>query len=73
MKARGDGFHKFKKFKTRTQDKGHGVQFKTFVDHVTAGGDPLIRLDELVNVTLASFAAVTSASEGRMVHLDEYV
>jgi len=71
--TRGYGFHKFKKVKTRSQDKGHGVQFKTFVDHVTAGGEPLIRLDELVNVTLASFAAVTSANEGRMVNLaDEF-
>jgi hypothetical protein len=65
--TRGYGFGKFRKFKTRTQDKGHGVQFDAFVDRVIDGGEPLIGFDELVNVTLASFAAVTSAHEGRMV------
>jgi predicted dehydrogenase len=71
--TRGYGFGKFRKFKTRTQDKGHGVQFGAFVDRVVEGGEPLIGFDELVNVTLASFAAVTSAGEGRMVCLhDEY-
>jgi hypothetical protein len=49
------------------------VQFGAFVDRVVVGGEQLIGFDELVNVTLASFAAVTSAGEGRMVCLhDEY-
>jgi hypothetical protein len=68
-KTEGYGFGKFKSFKTRAQDKGHGVQFGAFVDKVTQGGEPLISMNELVNVTLASFAAVASAHEGRMVHL----
>jgi len=68
-KTEGYGFGKFKSFKTRTQDKGHGEQFGAFVDRVIHGGEPLIAMDELVNATLATFAAVTSANEGRMVHL----
>lgn len=28
-------------------------------------------MDEMVNVSLASFAAVTSANEGRTIHLDQ--
>jgi predicted dehydrogenase len=71
-KTEGYGFGKFKRFKTRAQDKGHEVQFGAFVDRVIEGGEPLISMNELVNVTLASFAAMTSASEGRMVHLGRF-
>jgi hypothetical protein len=37
----------------------------------TTGGEPLIPLDQLVNVTLASFAAMTAAAESRTVILDQ--
>ncbi len=70
-KLYGYGFKGFKKFKTRTMDKGHQTQFNSFVDKVCEGGDPLITMDEMVNVTLASFAAVTSANEGRMINLNQ--
>ncbi len=63
------GFKGFKKLKTMRQDKGHTAQFAAFVDRVRDGGAPLIPLDELVNVTLASFAAMTAAAEGRTVCL----
>ncbi len=65
------GFRNLKKFKTRSQDKGHGVQFDAFVNRVIEGGDPLIPFAQLLNVTLASFAAVTSAKEGRIVDVAE--
>jgi len=68
-KLEGFGFKGFRKFKTRKMDKGHQTQFNTFVERVEKGGEPLIGFDEIVNVTLASFAAVTSAVEGRMIHL----
>jgi hypothetical protein len=71
-KTEGYGFGKFKSFKTRAQDKGHGVQFGAFVDRIIEGGEPLISMNEVVNVTLASFAAVASANEGRMVHLRRF-
>jgi len=69
----GYGFSGFKKFKTSRQDKGHAAEFAAFVDRITSGGEPLISMAELVNSTLASFAAMTSAAEGRTVSLiDEY-
>ena len=70
-KLEGFGFKGFRKFKTRKMDKGHQVQFNAFVERVEKGGEALIAFDEIVNVTLASFAAVTSAVQGRMIHLEE--
>ena len=66
----GYGFAGFKKFKTTRQDKGHNAQFTAFADRVATGGEPLIAMDELVNSTLASFAAMTSAAENRTITLD---
>jgi predicted dehydrogenase len=68
-KTTGFGFRGFKSLKTWRQDKGHAGEFAAFVDRVKHGGPPLIALPELVNVTLASFAAMTAASEERTVHL----
>jgi predicted dehydrogenase len=69
----GYGFKGFTRLKTRRQDKGHAAELAAFVRTVAEGGSPLIPLDELVNVTLASFAAMTAAREGRTVKLaDEY-
>jgi predicted dehydrogenase/threonine dehydrogenase-like Zn-dependent dehydrogenase len=70
-KLSGFGFKEFRKFKTRTIDKGHKSQFKKFVTKVCHGGDSLMTLDEMVNVTLACFAAVTSANEGRVISLEK--
>lgn len=72
-KLEGFGFKGFRKFKTRTMDKGHQAEFQTFVNSVSEGGESLIPFSELVNTTLASFAVVTSARESRMINLsDEY-
>ena len=70
-KLEGFGFKGFKKFKTRKMDKGHQAQFNAFVARIEKGGEALIAFDEIVNVTLASFAAVTSAVEGRMIRLED--
>jgi predicted dehydrogenase/threonine dehydrogenase-like Zn-dependent dehydrogenase len=67
----GYGVSGFKKFKTSRQDKGHQAEFAAFVDRVATGGEPLIPLKQLVNITLASFAAMTSAAEARTVVLAE--
>ncbi|NLX94900.1 MAG: Gfo/Idh/MocA family oxidoreductase [Rhodopirellula sp.] len=66
----GWGFRGFRRMKTRL-DKGHQAQFAAFVERVAAGGPPLIPLEQLVGATLASFAAVASAAEGRTIRLDE--
>jgi len=69
----GYGFRGFRKLKTWRQDKGHAAEFAAFIDRLSQGGPPLIPVSELVNVTLASFAAMTAAREGRTVRLaDEY-
>ncbi len=65
----GYGFKGFRKFKTSRQDKGHLAEFAAFTDSVASGGDRLIPFDELVNVTLASFAAMTGARENRTIIL----
>jgi len=65
----GFGFRNFKTLRTWRQDKGHQAEFAAFVTRVAEGGAPLIPLSELVNVTLASFAAMTAAGEGRTVTL----
>lgn len=69
--TRGYGFSGKSKFRTSRQDKGHNAEFAQFVDRVSEGGGPLIPLDELVNATLASFAAMTCSDEGRTIMLDE--
>jgi len=70
-KTEGYGFRGFKRFTTWRQDKGHQAEFAAFVERVERGGEPLIPLRELVNVTLASFAAVISADQRRTVEMDQ--
>lgn len=55
----GFGTKNFSKLKTNL-DKGHAAQFKLLVDRVKTGGKSLIPVDELINTTLASFAAIES-------------
>ena len=68
--TRGYGFSGFRRFRTRRQDKGHAEEFATFVERLAVGGVSPISLDEQVNATLASFAAVTAAAENRTIVLD---
>lgn len=63
----GHGFRGFRKFSTWQMDKGHSAEVAAFVALVEKGGKPLISFPEIVNVTLASFAAVTSAREDRHI------
>ena len=68
--TRGYSFMGFKKFKTFRQDKGHSAEIGAFIERVINGGVPLIAFEELVNVTRATFAAVESAADGKVVSLD---
>jgi predicted dehydrogenase/threonine dehydrogenase-like Zn-dependent dehydrogenase len=70
--TRGWGFKGFKSFKTRKMDKGHAGEFQTWIEALKAGGPAPIPLNELINSTLASFAAVTAAAEKRCVDIEEY-
>jgi len=67
----GYGFKGFHKLKTWRQDKGHAAEFAAFIDCLAHGGPSLIPVSELVNVTLASFAAMTASREGRTIKLAE--
>ncbi|MBN1512510.1 MAG: bi-domain-containing oxidoreductase [Phycisphaerae bacterium] len=67
----GYGFKGFSRFKTARQDKGHEREFLLFAERIAEGGTPLIPLAEIVNVTLASFAAMTAAAESRTIVLSQ--
>ncbi len=68
LSTTGYGFKNFSKLKTKT-DKGHNEKFKLLVERLKNGGAPLIPIDELINTTLASFAAIESLLERRWVDL----
>jgi predicted dehydrogenase len=63
----GFGFKGFRSFRTWRQDKGHQAEIAAFVEHVSAGGAPLIPIEEIVNVTKASFAALESARTEKVI------
>lgn len=67
----GYGFKKgfgTKILKTK-QDKGHDKQFQLLTQRWKQGGEPLIPFDEIVNTTQATFAAIQSLKEGKMVKI----
>ncbi len=64
----GYGVKGFSKMKTNV-DKGHNAQFKLLTERVKNGGQPLIPMDELVNTTLASFAAIESLIKREWVNI----
>lgn len=63
----GFGVKGFSKMKTRL-DKGHKEQFSMFVESIKTG-KPIIPLDEIVNTTRASFAAIQSLKENRWIEI----
>jgi predicted dehydrogenase/threonine dehydrogenase-like Zn-dependent dehydrogenase len=65
----GHGFNGFRKLRTSRQDKGHQAEVQAFIDRVADGGSSPIPLDQLENVTRASFLAVRAAREGRTFDL----
>jgi len=66
-KLTGFGFKNFKKMTLVAQDKGHNYEMKSFVCSVEEGTPSPISFEELKNVTLASFAAVESAEQQKLV------
>ncbi len=65
----GYGFKGFTN-SSSSQDKGHHQQFQLLVDAVRSGGDPIIPVEELVNTTLASFAAIESFKSRKWVRVE---
>jgi predicted dehydrogenase/threonine dehydrogenase-like Zn-dependent dehydrogenase len=66
-KAFGDKH--FKNIKTKI-DKGHKTQFAKLVKRITTGGSAIIPIDEIINSTLASFAALKSLKEKQWVSVE---
>lgn len=67
-KLKGYGFKGFSSASS-SQDKGHANQFKLLIDRVKKGGEAIIPMDEIVNTTLASFAAIESLKEGKWIEV----
>ena len=66
----GYGTRGFSKLKTNV-DKGHNAQFKLLVERVKSGGQPLIPMEDIVNTTLASFAAIESLMKREWVSVSQ--
>ena len=69
-KLRGFGFKGFSRLKKK-QDKGHAEQFRLLIERLKSGGEALIPYKEIINTTLASFAAIESMKKGCWVDLKE--
>jgi predicted dehydrogenase/threonine dehydrogenase-like Zn-dependent dehydrogenase len=67
-KLKGFGFRNFAS-ESSGQDKGHNNQFKLLMEQIKAGGESLIKPEELFNTSLASLAAVESLKEGKWIEL----
>lgn len=64
------GVKGFRRYNSRI-DKGHRAQFQAFVTGIIKGEGQLIPINEIFNVTKASFAAVKSLREKRWVQINE--
>ncbi len=67
-KTEGYGAKGFKTLKTKI-DKGHKEQFKQLLSKHNSGNGPIIPLNELVNSSKASFAALDSLIKGEWVKI----
>ena len=65
-KTEGFGFKGFSKLKT-SLDKGHKNQFHSLIQRIKDGGAPLIPMEDLINTSKASFAAIESLKTGSWV------
>ncbi|MDB4919036.1 bi-domain-containing oxidoreductase [Mucilaginibacter sp.] len=64
----GFGFKGFSKLKT-SLDKGHKNQFQQLIKAIKNGGPALIPLNEIINTTRASFAAIESLKTNSWVNI----
>ena len=64
----GFGFNGFSKLKTSI-DKGHAAQFKLLVDRVKSGGQSIVPIEDTINTTLASFAAIESLTTKQWINI----
>ena len=67
-KLQGYGFKGFSKCSSK-QDKGHYNQFNELIEQQKNGGNAIIPIDEIVNTTKASFAAIESLKQGKWIEV----
>ena len=65
---KGYGLKGFSSMKTRL-DKGHRNQFSLLIDRLKSGGEAMVPLDEIINTTKASFAAIESLKSGQWIEI----
>ena len=68
-KLTGYGFKNFSS-STSGQDKGHQSQFNFLIDSLVKGGGQIIPIDEIINTTKASFAAIESLRSGCWINIE---
>lgn len=68
-KLNGFGFKNFSSASS-SQDKGHQNQFNLLIESIQKGGNAIIPMDDLVNTTKASFAAIESLKTGAWINID---
>src|SRR5262249_24764908 len=66
---RGYGVKGLKSIRLWSQDKGHRREIDAFLSSVRKGTVPAMSFESIVNVTLASFAAIRAAETGRLEKL----
>ena len=66
---KGYGFRNFTTSRS-SQDKGHQNQFNKLIDGIQNGGSQIIPMDEIINTTKASFAAIESLKTGTWVNIE---
>lgn len=54
---------------SRSQDKGHSEQFRLFLERLKNGGEAIIPIEEIINTSKASLAAVESLKTNSWVNL----
>jgi predicted dehydrogenase/threonine dehydrogenase-like Zn-dependent dehydrogenase len=62
------GFKNFSSASSR-QDKGHQSQFNLLIESVTKGGSQIIPMDQIINTTMASFAAMESLKNRTWINI----
>jgi predicted dehydrogenase/threonine dehydrogenase-like Zn-dependent dehydrogenase len=67
-KLKGFGFRNFSSASS-SQDKGHQNQINKLIESVQNGGDQIIPIEDIINTTKASFAAIESLKKGAWVDI----
>jgi predicted dehydrogenase len=65
---KGYGFRNFSSLSS-SQDKGHQNQFNRLIESIQNGGNQIIPIEDIINTTKASFAAIDSLKKGSWINI----